>query len=188
MSLMKAKGGIEAVVMTVLLGVYACSQTSVKELNGKLYDSFKSEVKDMPQATSSGELYPGYVFPAYYGGSYKESNRLVVLIKGNSLYGKIDIYRRTGYAPSILFKSCEYSFRELVDLRERLGILYRNEDLRKELGWTSVGLLPIDNRVVAHLEDCSEESIARFKRKVSDSAMIVFEALIVEEWNEQDSV
>lgn len=90
---------------------------------------------------------------------------------------KIEFQSRSK-SSNILIKECDYSFNELMDLNTKLGNVFcSNNNLVKDLGWFSVGLLPIENRISVCLFDCSENNIQRFKSEVSDSPMIIFEEI-----------
>lgn len=76
------------------------------------------------------------------------------------------------------FKRCTYSLQELRILKRKLSDIYiKDETLRKNLKWNSVGINVETNRIVVFLEDISTEAINEFKRLVSDSPMITFEEL-----------
>lgn len=117
--------------------------------------------------------------PSYFGGSYCDSDdNLIVLIKNSDKKGMEDIYRRIGKHDYLKFKRCTYSLQELRILKRKLSDIYiKDETLRKNLKWNSVGINVETNRIVVFLEDISTEAINEFKRLVSDSPMITFEEM-----------
>ncbi|EMD3614285.1 hypothetical protein VQZ85_001727, partial [Campylobacter jejuni] len=65
-----------------------------------------------------------------------------------------------------------------MELNTKLSNIFcSNNNLVNDLGWFSVGVLPIENRISVCLFDCSENNIKRFKSEISDSPMIIFEEI-----------
>lgn len=143
--------------------------TSAMDLCNQLYESYQTETK------GTGESDKNY--PEYFGGCYVDNERLITLIKGDIETGKKEIYKRIGKFPTIEFKECLYSLNSINALKDELKEAYANESLRKELGWTSVGVSIKENRIIVYLEDCSGPCMDSFRKKVSNAGMIMFDEL-----------
>lgn len=141
---------------------------------------FKASLNLENSFISTRSTEPTPIYPDYYGGGYiSDNDELVVLVKKgyDKENAKIEFQSRSK-SSNILIKECDYSFNELMDLNTKLGNVFcSNNNLVKDLGWFSVGLLPIENRISVCLFDCSENNIQRFKSEVSDSPMIIFEEI-----------
>jgi hypothetical protein len=141
---------------------------------------FKASLNLENSFISTRSTEPTPIYPDYYGGGYiSDNDELVVFVKKgyDKENAKIEFQSRSK-SSNILIKECDYSFNELMDLNTKLGNVFcSNNNLVKDLGWFSVGLLPIENRISVCLFDCSENNIQRFKSEVSDSPMIIFEEI-----------
>lgn len=144
------------------------------DLNEELYKSFSSNDK------GAGDM---AAYPAYFGGSYTSSrDGLVVLIKDMDKKGVADIHQRIGSPLELYFKSCAHSLNELNACKEKLDKIYfGNPALRKKLHWLSTGMSIEKNRVVVFLANLSAKNLTAFKHQVSDSPMLIFEEMMVEE-------
>ena len=120
-------------------------------------------------------------YPDYLGGTYHDSiGNLVFLVKGDMEAAKKDVRRRIGEASNVRFEPCTYSLRELSELADKLGEQFKDLNLCEELGWTSISISVVENRVYVSFKECSDNIIAKFKERVSDSPMIRFEEMVIE--------
>lgn len=142
-------------------------------LSRKYYETFEDGTRSYTELN----------YPDYLGGSYTDSvGNLVFLVKGDMVKAKKDILRRIGYVvPNLRFKPCKYSLRSLYDLVDELTEQFENDELREELGWTFISVAVMENRVHVCFKDCSDSIIAKFKANVSDSEMIIFDQMIIEQ-------
>lgn len=142
----------------------------ITTLSDELYASFSgTETRGMGK--TSDEIRT----PNYFGGSFQDNSKLVILIKDYDKGGIEDIQKRIGQNSLVLFSKCKYSLSELEQLNDQLGYIYfKNIALREKLGWTAVGISQMDNRVIVYLQDKSERYITTFKKEVSNSPMIIF--------------
>lgn len=141
-------------------------------LNEDLHNSFSANITRTDNDEDAS-------YPAYFGGSYTSSNdSLIIFVKDMSQNGIADIYRRIGKHPNLFFKPCSYSLNELDKLKTNLDKSYfENPILRKKLNWVSTGIDIAKNKIVVFLGNLSNESIADFKKSISDSPMIIFEEM-----------
>ena len=120
-------------------------------------------------------------YPDYLGGTYHDSiGNLVFLVKGDREAAKKDVRRRIGDASNVRFEPCTYSLRELSELADKLGEQFKDLDLCEELGWTSISISVVENRVYVSFKECSDSIIAKFKERVSDSEMLRFDKMVFE--------
>lgn len=171
-------------MLLCLLGIASCTGNKAKdetaqtegacssiELGNRYYSTFEDA------GSPSGCLH----YPDYLGGTYHDSiGNLVFLVKGDMAVAKKDVRRRIGNAPNVRFEPCAYSLRELNELSDKLGEQFKDLDLCKELGWTSIAISVVENRVYVSFKECSDSIIAKFKKRVSDSEMIRFDKMVIE--------
>lgn len=151
------------------------------------------KAEEPPKAYSSIELGNRYYstfegggleylsYPDYLGGTYHDSiGNLVFLVKGDREAAKKDVRRRIGDASNVRFEPCTYSLCELSELADKLGEQFKDLDLCEELGWTSIAISVVENRVYVFFKECTDSVIAKFKKTISDSEMIRFDKLIME--------
>ena len=145
----------------------------VTNLSTQLYKSFSNG-----QTRALSKSSDGIITPNYFGGTYFNGRKLVVLIKGYDRQGINDIQKRIGTSSFILYEKCSFSLNELNRLNDSLGEIYfNNTSLRNKLGWTAVGINQMENHVVVYLKDLSQDKISSFKREVSNSPMIIFKQM-----------
>lgn len=145
----------------------------VTNLSTQLYASYSNG-----QTRALNKSSDGILTPNYFGGSYFNGSKLVVLIKNNDKQGIKDVQKRIGTSSFILYEKCSFSLNELNKLNDDLGEIYFNKkSLREKLGWTAVGINQMKNHVIVYLKELSQEKILSFKREVSSSPMIVFEQM-----------
>ena len=141
------------------------------------------KAEEPPKAYSSIELGNRY-YSTFEGGglgTYHDSiGNLVFLVKGDMAVAKKDVRRRIGDASNVRFEPCTYSLRELSELADKLGEQFKDLDLCEELGWTSISISVVENRVYVSFKECSDSIIAKFKERVSDSEMIRFDKMVFE--------
>lgn len=137
----------------------------------QMVGAFESSLSSSLKSSDDGRL----VYPEYYGGSNILSDgKLLVLVKGDTISAKKDLVQRFN-STDFKIESCEYSFNELSSLKKRLAEYFNQEKYREEFSWVSVGIYPSRNRVFVEFEDCSEQNIAAFKSKISNSPAIIYE-------------
>lgn len=113
-------------------------------------------------------------FPDYYSGMYiNDKDVLIVLVTDSSQKNIGDLKLRAG-VDNFIIEECKFSLNELKKLKDELSIKFRNEKLREELGWVSVGIVLVDNKVEVRLSNCSSQYIEQFMSVISDSPMIQF--------------
>ena len=145
----------------------------VTDLSTRLYASYSNR-----QTRALNKSSDGIVTPNYFGGSYFNGSKLVVLIKNNDKQGIKDVQKRIGTSSFILYKKCSFSLNELNKLNDDLGEIYFNKkSLRDKLGWTAVGINQMENHVIVYLKELCQEKISLFKQEVSSSPMIIFEQM-----------
>ena len=169
--------------MLLLLCLPGCGGKERKaEEPPKAYSSVEMSRKYHSTFEDGTRSYPDLDYPDYLGGTYTDSvGNLVFLIKGDTVAAKSDILRRIGHnALNLRFEPCIYSLRALSDLVDELGEHFENAELREELGWTFISIAVMENRVYVSFSDCSDNIIAKFKERVSDSPMIRFDKMVFE--------
>lgn len=137
-----------------------CSGTT---LAVNLWNSFRNGV------TRSSEK----EFPAYYGGMYLDKGRLFVFVVDDNESVRNNLLSRCGGA-DFEIKSCEYSYLELRNVVDRLTDMMKNASIVEDFGFLGCALLDYDNKVEVWLEDCSSESVSKFKKSVCDEPFLVF--------------
>lgn len=180
------KNLLSVAILILGIAVSSCTDKLQEAPNMPLNPNLKSEsgfqaslnLEKSFISTRSSESTP--IYPDYYGGGYiSDKDELVVLVKKgfNKENAKIEFQNRSK-SSNILTKECDYSFNELMELNTKLSNIFcSNNNLVNDLGWFSVGVLPIENRISVCLFDCSENNIKRFKSEISDSPMIIFEEI-----------
>lgn len=117
------------------------------------------------------------IYPSYYGGSYvNEHKQLVILSKNANKYRDEFIVRTK--ATNILVEDCEFSLSELVLQLKKLDSLLKDsnyQSLFDNLQVKSHAIRLDKNRIVIGLADCSTQNIANFKSQVMDSPMFIYE-------------
>ena len=166
---------------TVLVCLCSCTLSTSEDKNPKQRAATDEELLRL-----GDELYNSFpkngdncVYPRYFGGSYIDEGCLVVLIKNMSKKGMEDINEMIGDSSFLKFKNCQYSLQELQDVKKKLDDVYfNNTSLRNSLKWHSVGINIIKNRVTVYLENLSAKNIERFKKKLMDSPVVVYEGAV----------
>lgn len=184
--------GFQRIYLIFIIGIlsfflYSCTGENPKKSAEQVKDKPAKYAKKNQPLELSEQLYAAFSnnrtrtgdsdieTPDYFGGSYLDDGKLVILIKGMNEDGIQDIYSKIGRSPLLKFKGCKYSLQELKDYQEHLAFLDdRNNKIKEELGWISVGLMPMENRIIVYLKDASPQNILKFKKQVSDSDMIIF--------------
>jgi hypothetical protein len=122
-----------------------------KNLHDKLLSSFNPnwEVEE-PAATD---------YPPYYGGSFIDNDgRFVICVVGNPGQYRSTIASILG-TDDFLTESCTYSYREMMQVMDRLG----------------AGADVFENRVVVQLTELNDDAIQSFKKDISNSPAVKFE-------------
>lgn len=115
-------------------------------------------------------------YPDYYGGSFIERDgTLTIRIKGDSLTG-VKRIRSVVNSNIIRYKSCKYSYQELIDIMDDLSDKIDNTILSFKKNLSGMALNDSANTIDIYLVDCSPSKIAEF-RNFYDHASFRFSQL-----------
>lgn len=137
---------------------------SYLELANNLWDSFEGSV------TRSTTAVDANIYPMYYGGMYVQNDKLVVLVRENNTSVRENLIKRCGGAGFEMI-NCDYSFVELRDIVQKVIKSLQNTN---ELNIVGCALLDKENKIEVWLDDCSQQSIDKFKAVIGDYSCFTF--------------
>lgn len=175
---------MKKILLSLLVGTIAISCSDSIEEKTNADEALKSSIDESKSLDVFEELNGTFinyvratgeiVYPRYYSGAYiNGEGALTVLVTDASEKSISDLQQRAK-SSAFKVKECKYSLDELKELKDELSIKFKNKELKKEIGWVSVGIVLRDNKVEVRLSDCSDLYIEKFKTLVSDSPMIQF--------------
>ena len=149
---------------------------STSDILENLGDSFRADARDsggMPLWNASSVA--NFVYPDYYGGGYvDDEDHVVVFVKGKP-EDFVDEFQQRAGSKDVIVLSCEYSYNEMVALVDSLNILFLDDALCDELGWTGIAIDTKKNRVLIDLLPLTERAKRRFRERICRSGVIEFE-------------
>lgn len=111
-------------------------------------------------------------YPPYFAGFYlNESGRLVIVAAGDTAEAHRDLVRLIG-EDGFLVQQGRYSMHELDSIRDVITKKLPGSGI----DWSNFGVNARANRIVMRFSRSPARNIRRFKRKVTDSEAVVFEA------------
>lgn len=174
---------MKKILLSLLIGAIAVScsdniqqKTNVDEIlknrmdESKSLDVFQELNGTVNYVRATGEI----VYPRYYSGAYIDGEGVLTVLVTDASEKCISDLQRRAKSSAFKVKECNYSLDELMELKDELSIKFKNKELKKEIGWVSVGIVLRDNKVEVRLSDCSDLYIEKFKTLVSGSPMIQF--------------
>ena len=148
---------------------------STSDILENLGDSFRADARDsggMPLWNASSVA--NFVYPDYYGGGYvDDEDHVVVFVKGKP-EDFVDEFQQRAGSKDVIVLSCEYSYNEMVALVDSLNILFLDDALCDELGWTGIAIDTKKNRVLIDLLPLTERAKRRFRERICRSGAIEF--------------
>lgn len=155
------------------------SEEGLQEANDRVLTSTFTDLMssfENASARSVGVIDMNY--PDYYGGSYCENGKLVVLVvKGYELESvRKDLASRIN-TDAIELKQCDNSYKTLIEITNYLNSFFTKEENKKLLDELSIdgwGPANRENMVVVKTKNNTPQKMELFKNKVINSPLIIF--------------
>lgn len=170
----------------------ACNQQNKKrntnnELEGtELFNHNESESMEM-YAKLMSSFNPNWEieepaseeYPEYFGGAFIDNDgKFVVCITGDTTQYRKEVAQILDNN-DFLVESCEYSYREMMQVMDKIDEFLSNEDVPHDHPFITnfAGAIAdvFDNRVVIRLLEVNDEIKDAFKKEITPSSVVKFE-------------
>lgn len=128
------------------------------------------------RSSDAGGALAAKEYPENYGGAYiNDQNKLVILVPTSQLATRTKYRDILGHT-NFIIEPCEFSYRQLLEVRDSLveAVFTNPKYPEVKENVVSIAVKDKENEIEVGLLDCSEARISEFKGKILDSPVICF--------------
>lgn len=128
------------------------------------------------RSSDAGGALTAKEYPENYGGAYiNDQNKLVILVPTSQLATRTKYRDILGHT-NFIIEPCEFSYRQLLEVRDSLveAVFTNPKYPEVKENVVSIAVKDKENEIEVGLLDCSEARISEFKGKILDSPVVCF--------------
>lgn len=116
---------------------------------------------------------PRVTYPSYFGGMYIDNMDNPIILTTDM--SKENLIKQFAGSDKVVVKQCTYSYRDLLDIEERvMSALKKEPELWDAIAISNLGIYESKNCLEIAIVQSTPEKINLFKSRVVDSPMLTF--------------